>query len=55
VIPYQIDPSLHDGELPPESLEDGFSPPAPELDRKHERGGADAKTDTPGLGDKSPY
>lgn len=26
MIPYDIDPSLHDGE-PHETLEDGFSPP----------------------------
>ena len=27
MIPYDIDPSLHDSEPPPEELGDGFSPP----------------------------
>lgn len=27
MIPYDIDPSLHDGEPEPSSLDDGFSPP----------------------------
>ena len=27
MIPYDIDPSLHDGEPEPTSLDDGFSPP----------------------------
>lgn len=26
MIPYDIDPSLHDGEPAPDKLEDGFSP-----------------------------
>lgn len=29
MIPYQIDPSLHNGEPAPPLLHDGFSPPAP--------------------------
>ncbi|HET6827306.1 MAG TPA: hypothetical protein VFH35_01410 [Ramlibacter sp.] len=27
MIPYDIDPSLHDSEPPPKKLGDGFSPP----------------------------
>ena len=35
MIPYEIDPSLHDGEHP-QRLDDGFSPPeAPEGEAKH--------------------
>ena len=30
MIPYDIDPSLHDGEPEPTSLDDGFSPPSHE-------------------------
>lgn len=31
MIPYDIDPSLHDSEPTPERLDDGFSPPTPEV------------------------
>jgi hypothetical protein len=30
MIPYDIDPSLHDSEPAPERLDDGFSPPTHE-------------------------
>lgn len=30
MIPYDIDPSLHDMRPQPEQLDDGFSPPQPE-------------------------
>jgi hypothetical protein len=53
MIPYDIDPSLHDSELPLESLEDGFSPPP-----QHEPPGmlpAPRPEPDAVLGDKSPF
>jgi hypothetical protein len=56
MIPYDIDPSLHDGEPAPEKLGDGFSPPP------HEREAAAAPrcehVEPPpesALGPKSPF
>lgn len=56
MIPYQIDPSLHDSEPPPPLLEDGFSPPhPPTLDEP-----ADAHLEAPAapelaIGEKSDF
>lgn len=54
MIPYDIDPSLHDSEPAPERLEDGFSPPAhpprDELACEHLEVAVE-----PGLGVKSPF
>jgi hypothetical protein len=36
MIPYDIDPSLHDSEPAPEKLGDGFSPPVHEPHEPHE-------------------
>jgi len=43
MIPYDIDPSLHDGEPESTSLDDGFSPPSHET---HE-GKTDDAADVP--------
>ena len=56
MIPYDIDPSLHDSEPPPPQLEDGFSPPHAEAHDEPR----DAHAETPGspelaLGEKSPF
>jgi hypothetical protein len=51
MIPYEIDPSLHDNKPEPRELEDGFSPPHPDATQP-------APTDVPAeavLTDKSPY
>ena len=55
MIPYDIDPSLHDGEPAPRRLDDGFSPPhadrtADEFADEH----AEAAPPVT-LGDKSPF
>lgn len=52
MIPYEVDPSLHDSELPLESLDDGFSPPPHEHD-----GRVPLPQPEPGsaLGEKSPF
>jgi hypothetical protein len=54
MIPYDIDPSLHDGE-PHETLDDGFSPPP-----NHQGDGVSAVATEPAaleaaLGEKSPF
>ena len=54
MIPYDIDPTLHDGE-PQETLDDGFSPPP-----NHEDEGVKAVAPEPAvleaaLGEKSPF
>jgi hypothetical protein len=56
MIPYEIDPSLHDSEPPPPLLEDGFSPPHPAA---HDEP-ADAHLEAPAppefaIGEKSPF
>lgn len=53
MIPYDIDPSLHDSELPLESLEDGFSPP-PQHEPPGMRPAPRPEPDAV-LGDKSPF
>lgn len=56
MIPYEIDPSLHDSEPPPRLLEDGYSPPhAPAHDEP-----ADAHVEAPAapelaIGEKSAF
>ena len=52
MIPYEVDPSLHDSELPLESLDDGFSPPQHEHDG---RAPVVPPEPGPGLGEKSPF
>lgn len=49
MIPYDVDPSLHDHEPAPPVLDDGFSPPAPEPARAVEPAGegASAAADGP--------
>jgi hypothetical protein len=56
MIPYDIDPSLHASEPPPERLEDGFSPPHPHP-HPHAEEPAESHVEAPqqALGDKSPF
>ena len=49
MIPYDIDPSLHDSEPEPEELGDGFSPPV------HVHPEPDEAAPESVLGDKSPF
>ena len=49
MIPYDIDPSLHDSEPEPEELGDGFSPPV------HAHNEPEAAPPEPALSDKSPF
>jgi hypothetical protein len=41
MIPYEVDPSLHDAEPPPALLGDGFSPPAAAPGRGEQQGHSD--------------
>jgi hypothetical protein len=58
MIPYDIDPSLHDGEPAPEKLGDGFSPrphePQAEAIPPEHSGHAESQTEAV-LGPKSPF
>lgn len=53
MIPYDIDPSLHDGE-PHETLDDGFSPPPHHEDEGVPHGAPQAVLEE-ALGAKSPF
>ena len=55
MIPYEIDPSLHDAEPAPALLDDGFSPPIAHGAREDDT--SDSSVDAPAapLSSKSPY
>ena len=53
MIPYDIDPSLHDGEPEPTSLDDGFSPPSHETHDAHDA--PPTEPIDPALWDKSAF
>jgi hypothetical protein len=55
MIPYEVDPSLHNADPEPEQLDDGFSPPHLHHTPVHADGDADVADDPPdpSLGAKS--
>lgn len=53
MIPYDIDPSLHDSEPAPEKLGDGFSPPVHEPHELHKQETACEHVEPPQLPAKS--
>jgi hypothetical protein len=56
MIPYDIDPSLHDREPPVETLEDGFSPPHPHEEvHPHVPHAADGAALEAALAGRSPF
>jgi hypothetical protein len=54
MITADIDPSLCGADTAPESLDDGFSPPAPQAQDTAGQFSAEESTE-PGLGTKSPF
>ena len=57
MIPYDVDPSLHNTDPKPEQLDDGFSPPQchpPAQEADDGRASADVPVD-PSLWTKSPF
>ena len=55
MIPYEIDPSLHDAEPAPVLLDDGFSPPVAHEGSEGDTSDSAANAPPPQLSSKSPY
>jgi hypothetical protein len=55
MIPYDIDPSLHDGEPEPTSLDDGFSPPPHDTHEAKRDDSPAAEPVDPALWEKSAF
>jgi hypothetical protein len=53
MIPYEVDPSLHNADPEPEQLDDGFSPPHRHHAPVHADGDAHEEPPDPSLGTKS--
>jgi len=53
MIPYEVDPSLHNADPEPEQLDDGFSPPHRHHAPVHADGDAIDEQPDPSLGTKS--
>ena len=54
MIPYDIDPSLHDSEPEPQELGDGFSPPTQAQPEEASEAHLDAAAEA-AFGEKSPF
>jgi len=53
MIPYDVDPSLHNADPEPEQFDDGFSPPHRHHEPVHADGDAADDAPDPALGPKS--